>query len=69
MEDLVHTLSKWGNHIEFFCNIGTIFGDMENILTVIINMTNVYLLPVATKLGQGNIFTSVCQEFCPQGGV
>ena len=20
------------------------------------------------KLGQGNIFTSVCQEFCPQGG-
>ena len=27
------------------------------------------LLPAATKLGQGNIFTSVCQEFCPQGGV
>ena len=27
-----------------------------------------YLLPAATKLGQGNIFTSVCQEFCPQGG-
>ena len=26
-------------------------------------------LPAATKLGQGNIFTSVCQEFCPQGGV
>ena len=25
-------------------------------------------LPAATKLGQGNIFTSVCQEFCPQGG-
>ena len=24
-------------------------------------------LPVATKLDQGNIFTSVCQEFCPQG--
>ena len=22
----------------------------------------------ATKLGQGNIFRSVCQEFCPQGG-
>ena len=20
-----------------------------------------------TKLGQGNIFSSVCQEFCPQG--
>ena len=26
------------------------------------------LLPV-TELGQGNIFSSVCQEFCPQGGV
>ena len=26
------------------------------------------LLPLATKLGQGNIFRSVCQEFCPQGG-
>ena len=25
-------------------------------------------LLAATKLGQGNIFTSVCQEFCPQGG-
>ena len=27
------------------------------------------LLPPATKLGQGNIFRSVCQEFCSQGGV
>ena len=27
-----------------------------------------YFLPAATKLGQGNIFTSVCQEFCPKGG-
>ena len=26
------------------------------------------LLPSATKLGQGNIYRSVCQEFCPQGG-
>ena len=25
-------------------------------------------LPAVTKLDQGNIFTSVCQEFCPQGG-
>ena len=25
-------------------------------------------LPPATKLGQGNIFRSVCQEFCPWGG-
>ena len=27
------------------------------------------LLPPATKLGQGNIFRSVCQQFCPQGGM
>ena len=26
-------------------------------------------LPPATKLGQGNIFRSVCQEFCPQGDI
>ena len=26
------------------------------------------LLPPATKLGQGNIFRNVCQEFCSQGG-
>ena len=26
------------------------------------------VLPPATKLGQGNIFSSVCQEFCPRGG-
>ena len=25
-------------------------------------------LPPATKFGQGNIFRSVCQEFCPRGG-
>ena len=25
-------------------------------------------LPPATKLGQGNIFKSMCQEFCPQDG-
>ena len=30
--------------------------------------SNAFLLLAATKLGQGNIFTSVCQEFCPQGG-
>ena len=28
----------------------------------------VALLPPATKLRLGNVFTSVCQEFCPQGG-
>ena len=28
----------------------------------------IWLLPPATKLRQGNIFTSVCQGFCPQEG-
>ena len=27
------------------------------------------LLPPATTLGQGNIFRSMCQEFCPRGGM
>ena len=31
-------------------------------------MGELSLLPPATKLRQGNIFTSMCQEFCPQGG-
>ena len=28
-----------------------------------------YLLPAATKLGQGNIFIGVCQDFCSRGGL
>ena len=32
-------------------------------------MMTLALLPPATKLRQGNVFTSVCQEFCPRGGV
>ena len=35
----------------------------EMILCVLI-----FLLPPATKLGQGNIFRSVCQEFCSKVG-
>ena len=31
-------------------------------------LISVLLLPPATKLGQGNIFRSVCQEFCSLGG-
>ena len=34
----------------------------------VIIIKNVFL-PPATKLGQGNIFRSVCQQFCPQGGM
>ena len=33
----------------------------------VVNFTGIFL-PPATKLGQGNIFRSVCQEFCSQGG-
>ena len=33
-------------------------------LTSALCCTSVPLLPPATKLGQGNIFRSVCQEFC-----
>ena len=33
-----------------------------------IDLSVIDSLPAATKLGQGNIFTSVCQEFCPRGG-
>ena len=29
----------------------------------------VFLLPPAAKLGQGNIFRRVCQQFCPRGGM
>ena len=36
----------------------------ENLTVNIISI----LLPPATKLRQGYVFTSVCQEFCPQGG-
>ena len=31
-------------------------------------VTSLISLPAATKLGHGNIFRSVCQEFCPRGG-
>ena len=36
---------------------------------ILIDSLRSALLPPAMKLGQGNIFTSVCQEFCPQRGV
>ena len=36
------------------------------VCTTIIPNFNLYL-PPTTKLRQGNIFTSVCQEFCPGG--
>ena len=34
----------------------------------ITNFSIFVFLPPATKLGQGNIFRSLCQEFCPQVG-
>ena len=32
-------------------------------------MSYFYYYRPETKLWKGNVFTSVCQEFCPQGGV
>ena len=34
-----------------------------------INLYTGYLYRPQTKLRKGNVFTSVCQEFCPQGGL
>ena len=31
-------------------------------------MFDIQLLPAATKLQQGNIFTGICQSFCSYGG-
>ena len=50
-------------------NLGTSF--LVNMLVWVCLTTNLLCsseyLPAATKLGQGNIFRSVCQEFCPRG--
>ena len=40
----------------------------KHTLNLSINPIVRYLLPPATKLEQGNIFSTVCQEFCPRGG-
>ena len=37
-------------------------------LSLNITLRWIIFLPPAMKLGQGNIFRSVCQEFCSQGG-
>ena len=51
-------------------NLGTSF--LVNMLVWVCLTTNLLCsseyLSAATKLGQGNIFRSVCQEFCPRGG-
>ena len=51
-------------------NLGTSF--LVNMLVWVCLTTNLLCsseyLAAATKLGQGNIFRSVCQEFCPRGG-
>ena len=43
--------------------------DLDLCIFMVVNLTLtcVFLLPT-TKLGQGNIFRSMCQQFCPQGG-
>ena len=42
--------------------------NLECILSKILPTVFISFSPPATKLGQGNIFRSVCQEFCPCGG-
>ena len=32
-----------------------------------VGRTRFHLLPSATSLGKGHVFTNVCQEFCPRG--
>ena len=44
-----------------------ILGFAHSFRVSMIMFNYVQFLPAATKLGQGNIFTSVCQEFCSQG--
>ena len=39
----------------------------KHVCIIISHFCQTFLLPAATELGQGNIFTSVCQEFCPRG--
>ena len=34
-----------------------------------LSLSHLFFLLPATKLGQGNIFRSVCQQFCPWGGM
>ena len=36
---------------------------------IAVSFKDIVWLPSVTKLRQGNFFTSVCQEFCPQGGL
>ena len=35
-----------------------------NVQLIVVLLPKYTLLPPATKFGQGNIFRSVCQEFC-----
>ena len=56
----------WTQNSTFYSNkINYIIYDRRHYLC------KVFSLPSATKLRQGNIFTSMCQEFCPrrEGGV
>ena len=54
----------WG--ICHYCMWKQSFGKMS--LSLNITLRWIIFLPPAMKLGQGNIFISMCQEFCSQGG-
>ena len=42
--------------------------DQNNRFVPLLNLLLLLLPPANESLGQGNIFRSVCQEFCPWGG-
>ena len=44
------------------------FAKISAAVPVLYILTCFLLLPPATKLGQGNIFRNVCQEFCSHPG-
>ena len=55
----------------FFSLLSNFSGKQTFFLDVILSSTDCYwliykLLPPATKLRQGNVFTPVCQSFCSQ---
>ena len=68
MHELLHVV--WKLILPFHHNLEAGPESLINlhISAIHVNTVETYLLPPATKLGQGNVFTSVCQEFCPQGG-
>ena len=70
--ELLLCSSGWTSEAEL-CHLSSLIANLEQLIhPASCHCTTCHiptdLLPPATKLGQGNIFSSVCQEFCSQGG-